>query len=109
MHTQKPEKYMKSGYNIKWTDNALEELKITFEYLEDNWTEKEISKLSAEIEKTIQLISNNPMVFAKSDFKEIRRAVVLKLNSIYYLEKDNNRIEIISFFANRKDPKSRRI
>ncbi len=98
---------MKSGYEIQWTDNALNELRLTFEYLEENWTEKEITKLSAEIEKTIQLISNNPKLFAKSNYKGIRKAVVLKLNSIYYSEKENKRIEIISFFANRMNPKSR--
>jgi len=100
---------MKSGYKIEWTDNALKELKLTFEYLEEYWTEKEISRLSTEIEKTIQLISNNPKVFAKSDYRGIRRAVVLRLNSIYYSEKENKCVEIISFYANRKNPKSRRI
>ena len=40
---------MKSGYKVEWTDNALYELKITFEYLENNWTKKELRKLSNEI------------------------------------------------------------
>ncbi len=30
---------MKSGYKIEWTDNALSELRNTYKYLEDNWTE----------------------------------------------------------------------
>ncbi len=38
---------MKSGYKIYWTDNALAELKETFEYLEKNWTEKELKNLSS--------------------------------------------------------------
>ena len=44
---------MKNGYKIEWTDNALSELKATFKYIEDNWTEREIRKLSNEIERTI--------------------------------------------------------
>jgi hypothetical protein len=33
---------MKSGYKIYWTDYALNELEKTIEFLEENWTEKEI-------------------------------------------------------------------
>jgi len=40
---------MKNGYRIEWTDNALFELKVTFEYIEKNWTEKELRILSNEI------------------------------------------------------------
>jgi len=53
---------MKSGYKIEWTDNALEELKTIYQYLEKNWTEKELRNLSTEIERTIKLISNNPKI-----------------------------------------------
>lgn len=36
---------MKNGYKIKWTEHALFELKLTFEYLEENWTERELRKI----------------------------------------------------------------
>lgn len=42
---------MKNGYEILWTNNALKELAQTFEYLELNFSEKELRKLSTEIEK----------------------------------------------------------
>lgn len=44
---------MKSGYNIYWTENALNELSNTINYLETNFTEKEIKKLVKHIENTI--------------------------------------------------------
>ena len=37
---------MKNGYKILWTDNALNELEKTIEYLETNWTEKELRNLA---------------------------------------------------------------
>lgn len=37
---------MEDGYEIFWTDLALKELKATFEYLEDRFTQKEIQILS---------------------------------------------------------------
>ena len=36
---------MKSGFNIEWTQNARKELEKTIEYLEENFSEKEIKKL----------------------------------------------------------------
>jgi plasmid stabilization system protein ParE len=48
---------MKSGYKIIWTDNALNELEHSIRYLEENWTEKELTKLAANLEKSLNLIS----------------------------------------------------
>tara|TARA_Y100000815_G_C13340296_1_gene499658 strand:+ start:1666 stop:1800 length:135 start_codon:yes stop_codon:yes gene_type:complete len=44
---------MKSGYKILWTDHALDELAKTFEYLEENFSEKELQRLSNSIEFTL--------------------------------------------------------
>lgn len=99
---------MKSGYKIYWTDHALAQLKETFAYLEKNWTEKELINLSSEIERTLILISENPSLFPISSKKNIRKAVIKKLNTIYYRVRNNENIEVISFFSNRKNPNKRR-
>jgi plasmid stabilization system protein ParE len=100
---------MKSGYRILWTDNALLELKKTVDYLEQNWTERELKKLATQLEKTLQLISQNPYLFQASDVKKnVRRAVVLSVNSIYYRILEND-VEIISFFSNRQSPDKRKL
>ncbi len=46
---------MKSGYKILWTDHAISELKATIEYLEANWTERELRKFAAKLDHTIPL------------------------------------------------------
>lgn len=99
---------MKNGYRIKWTPNALEELSATFEYLEENFTQKEISNLAAAIEHTTSLLSQNPNLFQESEFENIRRTVVLKFNTIYYriMEKE---VQILSFFSNRQNPDERKV
>jgi plasmid stabilization system protein ParE len=93
---------MQSGYKILWTDHALSELNKTIEYLEENWTDKELGHLSWELEHTIELISKNPEIFQVSK-RNTRRAIVAKYNSLYY-RINNDSIEIISFFSNRQDP-----
>ena len=50
---------MKSGFNIEWTQNARKELGKTIEYLEENFSEKEIKKLVQRIENITELISQN--------------------------------------------------
>jgi plasmid stabilization system protein ParE len=100
---------MKNGYKILWTDNALKELQKTVEYLEEHWTEKELKNLSTNLEKTLNLISQNPYLFQESDFKkDVRRVVVLTLNTLYYRVNENN-VEILSFFSNRQNPKKRKL
>ncbi len=99
---------MKSGYKIWWTDNAIEELRATYKYLEDHWSEKEMRNLSAEIDSVVSLISNHPGLFPISEKGNIRKVVVKKLNTLYYKEKGGNRIEILSFFSNRQNPDKRK-
>ena len=100
---------MKNGYKILWTDFALKELENTIEYLEENWTEKELQNLALNIEETLKLISQNPELFQVSEIKkDIRRSIILSHNTIYYRVK-NNQIEIISFFSNRQNPKKRKL
>ena len=100
---------MKNGYKIYWTDHALKELKATYQYLEKHWTEKEMRALSIELERTIQLISNNPKLFPLYNEKKVRRVSVKKYNTIYYKELKDSKIEILSFFSNRQDPKKKEL
>jgi plasmid stabilization system protein ParE len=100
---------MKNGYKILWSDNALKELQKTIEYLEEFWTEKELRNLAANLEKTLNLISKNPNLFQASEHKKgVRRAVVLRLNTLYYKVNEHN-VEIISLFSNRQNPKKRKL
>jgi plasmid stabilization system protein ParE len=94
---------MKNGYKIFWTENALNELAKTIEYLEENFTDKEIKKLAQKLESTTALLSKNPTIFPKSEFKDIHRVVILKHNTLYYRIKGET-VEILSFFSNRQSP-----
>ena len=85
----------------------FDELEQTIEYLETNFSEKEIKRLADKIESTIVLISKNPNLFPISEKKNIHKAVLLKYNSIYYRIKKEN-IEILSFFSNRQSPDKRK-
>jgi len=95
---------MGNGYEIKWTDHALNELDQVFRDLEVQWGEVQVEKLAISIEQKIRLLRQNPYLFqATMDNPEIRRVVILKFNSIYY-RVYSNKVEILSFYLNRKNP-----
>ena len=94
---------MEKGFEILWTDLALEELSETVEYLKREFSQKEIDILGDEIERITSITSQNPNIFPNSDRLKTRKAVILKFNTLYYRIM-NDKIEIVSFFSNRQSP-----
>ncbi|MEQ1764716.1 MAG: type II toxin-antitoxin system RelE/ParE family toxin [Pyrinomonadaceae bacterium] len=95
---------MKSGYRLLWSDKALEELRRTFAYLEENFSDLEIRRVTAKLEFTLKLIVQNPFAFPHSQKSQgMRRALVTRHNTIFY-RISRNQVEILSFFSNRQDP-----
>ncbi|SHK50874.1 type II toxin-antitoxin system RelE/ParE family toxin [Epilithonimonas mollis] len=99
---------MEKGFEILWTDLALEELSETVGYLEREFSQKEIDILGDEIERITSIISQNPNIFPNSDKLQTRKAVILKFNTLYYRVM-NNKIEILSFFSNRQSPDKKKL
>ena len=62
---------MKNGCKVVWTDFALKELESTIEYLQENWTEKELRNLALKLEDILSLISQNPNLFQTSETKKL--------------------------------------
>lgn len=82
---------MEKGFEILWTDLALEELSETVGY-----------------QRITSIISQNPNIFPNSDKLQTRKAVILKFNTLYYRVM-NNKIEILSFFSNRQSPDKKKL
>ena len=91
---------------IIWSAKA----KITFysviEYLNENWTKKEMIQFNQRSHITINAIRKNPQIFpASSKNKDVRRAIVDKNNSFYYkIDDRNQKIYLLTFFDSRQDP-----
>ena len=94
---------MEKGFEILWTDLALEELSETVEYLKREFSQKEIDNLGDEIERICSIVSQNPNIFPHSDRLQTRKAVILKFYTLYYRIM-NDQVEILSFFSNRQSP-----
>lgn len=77
------------------------------EYLEKDWTLKEINNFINEVEEVLKRISANPYMFQASRRKNnIRRGFITRHNSLYYrIRPRKKEIELITFWNNSKSPK----
>lgn len=90
---------------IKWSDEATLEFEQIIDFINNCWTEKEAIDFIIKTEFTIKLISTQPYLFPESNFRQIRKAVVTKQTSFYYLIQEQ-KVYIITFWDNRKNPAS---
>jgi plasmid stabilization system protein ParE len=95
---------MTSGYKVVWSEEANKNLEQIIDYLEKEWTEKEIGNFFGKLEKTITLISKKPNLFRITNKrKNIHKCVLIKQVSIYY-KHSKDTVYIISLFDNRQHP-----
>ena len=92
---------------VKWTLQAEKGLDKVIEYLEKEWTVKEILQLEKNISQVINQICVNPELYPKSEKnKQLRKIVVDKNNYLVYkLNKKNKTLEIINFRGTKQKPK----
>ena len=70
---------MKSGYEVAWTEHALAELNEIFLYLESNFSDKEIGRLSKQLESTLRNISKFPALPGISSEEQYTQSGGLKV------------------------------
>jgi hypothetical protein len=87
---------------VEYSKQSLENAKEIVSYLRKNFSEKEITnfyKVLADFEKIIILY---PTIYSESKKKKVRKAVLSKVLSVYYLVKKKN-ILIVAILDNRWD------
>ena len=61
---------MASGFKIRWTVHALSELSAIIKYLEENWTEKELTQFANAVDNTLEMVSRYPELYPASNKKK---------------------------------------
>jgi len=93
---------MRNGYKIIWSERAINDLNLIVQYLNESWSEKEIKKFLANINQSLFHLQVFPEAFPSTPQKKnLRRYVISKRHTLYYLFEDNN-IYLISIFDNRQ-------
>jgi plasmid stabilization system protein ParE len=92
-----------SSYTIIWSPEAeITYLKI-LEYLEENWTIKEMESFINRSEQVIEHISQYPNHYPYSKGSDSYKCVFISQVSLFYRLKDRQ-IEMLIFWDNRQDP-----
>lgn len=91
------------SFTVKWLPEAELTYALVLEYLEQNWTPKEIVKFIDRTDEVINFIIRNPNQYFYSKKKNSYRAVVTKHVSLFYKIKSTE-IELLIFWDTRQDP-----
>jgi len=92
-------------YKLFWSDEAINNLESILDYLQNNWTQREVDRFKNQLSKQLNLIIGNPKLFPKSDHNpRLRKAVLSKQTTIFY-EISETRINLVYLFNSRQDIK----
>jgi plasmid stabilization system protein ParE len=91
------------GYNIIWSPKAKDTYYQILEYLELNWSGKEVDDFINRTEEVLAFIAANPSQYTQSVKADIHKSVLVKQVSLFYRVKPGT-IELLLFWDNRQDP-----
>ncbi len=94
------------AYSIIWLPQAEEDFLQILEYLNATFGQSVSSRFKGKVERQLEIISNNPKIHRIYFWeRKIRRSVVVRQISLYYLELEvEQEIIVIRLLDNRKDP-----
>lgn len=96
---------MDSNYQIRWTDESIQNLENILDNIKITWNENEVNNFKSKLSHQLKIIQRFPMIFPASEYNSrLRKAVMSKHTSLFYEFKDDI-IFIVSIFDNRQNPK----
>lgn len=92
---------------IIWSPRSKRSFARIVEYLEKDWTEKEIFNLIAKTEKVLELISKGNVKFRSSGRANVHEVLITKHNLLIYRIKPTH-IELLRFYDTRQNPRKKK-
>ena len=95
-------------YEIVWTSKALTSYINNIKYLQDKWTEKEVSNFIYEVEKKLNTLAGQPLIgiIRSKRYTSIRQTVINKrVLLIYRVKTSAKKIELLRFWNTYQDPR----
>lgn len=89
--------------DIKWSAKAKKDYVNILNYLQEEWSAKEVNKFTEKVSKTLFHIAKYPQIFPHSQRKNIRKCVLTKQVTLYYKLRKKD-IILITLFDTRQNP-----
>lgn len=96
------------AYEVIWSPQAEKTFEKVINYLEVNWTNKQIENLIIRTNRLVKLISRNPFLFKRSEKQNLHEVLITKHNLLLYQVNDvDQKVELLAFFDTRQHPKKK--
>ena len=94
------------AYKIIWSPEALETFDSIVNYLDTQFTEKEVSKFVGIVNRRVLLIQQIPQSFRSASRTSKRRRTVIHKRAIlfYKIRERKKEVELLFFFSTRQHP-----
>ncbi|MEI6594399.1 MAG: hypothetical protein WCO28_02480 [Bacteroidota bacterium] len=92
---------------IIWSPESERTFFKVIEYLRLKWTEREVENFIEATENIIKYISVNPIMFRKTNKKNIHEALITPHNLLIY-KIYSDKIFLITFYDTRQSPKKKK-
>jgi plasmid stabilization system protein ParE len=90
-------------YKLFWSEEAIRNLEEILDYLNHQWSQKEVANFKKKLAKYLDLIIKNPFLFPVSNYNQrLRRAVMSRQTTIYY-ELTGDIVYVAYLFVNQKN------
>ncbi len=89
--------------NIIWTDSAIEDTLQNIEYLENEWTEKEVRRFIKKTDEVLEKLAKGNTKFKPTEYKNTFQVPIVKQITLFY-EKGDDFILLLRFWNTYQDP-----
>jgi plasmid stabilization system protein ParE len=87
---------------IEWSYLAKIDYWKNIEYLENEWSPKEVVAFIKSVDQHLELLKSDNIYFTKTGYKDVYKLVIVKQVSLFYRIKEN-KIELLRFWNNYQD------
>jgi plasmid stabilization system protein ParE len=91
------------SYPVVWSPRARMTYYKILDYLDQEWTFREIENFIDRTEEALSHISRNPLLYQYSEGNNAYRCVLVKQVSLFYRIK-SDQVQLLVFWDNRQDP-----
>ena len=92
---------------VRWSQESVDTFSKIIEYLEEEWSHREIENFINTTDTVLKFVSENPKMFRKTNKKNVHEALITPHNLMIY-KIIGERIDIITFWDTRKNPKKKK-
>ena len=91
-------------YKVFWSNEALRNFEEILDYLNLEWTEKEVQQFKSKLSNQLDIIKKYPFIFPKSDRNPRLRKAVLSKHTIIFYEVQGYQLNLVYLFQTRMNP-----